>query len=165
MLFFKMERFVMWLFVSLFIVSSVILFHYKFDLDMEHMPVFTLAIPVSVLLFVLSMQQLVSTIYEKDYVTKILNGYDQKWKMIALVISVSSTVVYVISFMTGFFLVEKLNEADTKDIMEFVLMASLIYSILQMETTGSIILDFIFEQFHVELINDSNPDKRKFFKD
>jgi len=71
------------------------------------------------------------------------------------IISTCSTVVYVISFMSCSFLLEKLEDKDAINILEFVLLATLIYLIIQMETVGSIFLNIFLQQFDFELINDS----------
>jgi hypothetical protein len=137
-----------------------------------------LVMPITVLLLATAIKQIWDIVYETDPATIVLYGYNTKIKLVLTVISSLSTVTYIITMMPSVYLIQKLQESDTgkyiltyslpkrsiinvlysiciEDILEFVLIASLVYTIVMMEGIGSLVLDIIFEQFNVELINDS----------
>jgi len=76
-------------------------------------------------------------------------------------VSACATITYIFTMMASIFLIQNNEKQDTDDILEFALISSLVYAILQMEGTGSLALDIIFEQFNFELISDQNNDRRR----
>jgi hypothetical protein len=155
MLFFKMKHLLFWLIVNTCLISMAVIFYFKFDVahsnnttkDRNHLPIplFVLVTPFAVLLLATAIKQVWDIVYETDYATIVLYGYNSKIKLVLTVISSLSTVTYIITMMPSIYLIQKLQESDTEDILEFVLIASLVYTIVMMEGVGSMVLDIMFE--------------------
>ena len=80
---------------------------------MRYIPWFVLSIPFALILLAYTLHQIWAIIYEKDLAVKVLNAYESKPKILVIILSTCSTVVYIICVMAGFFLIEKLDEEDT----------------------------------------------------
>ena len=76
MLFFKMKNLLLWIVITMAIISISVIFYYRFDNENEQIPIFVLAIPFAILLLSFTFYQIHEVAYEKDPKTKILNGYD-----------------------------------------------------------------------------------------
>ena len=167
LLFFRVSHLLLWLAICLSAISMTLVLYLLCDSTSHSLPVYVIAIPIALLLMSLTVAQ-IWEIVENNPVKAVLFGLDLKTRIIIRVISCCITVCYVISGIASLILMEQrsahesgkaycLNECgvDITDLIEFILLSTLIYVMVQMETAGSVFLDIIFEQFYFELIGDN----------
>ena len=105
MIFFKVKYLLIWILVALSIIGLTVVLYIRFD-EQNQIPFYILAIPISCLLFAFILYQICEITLSKDYNYKILNCYDQKWKLIFTAISSCSTIVYIITLISSLYLVQ-----------------------------------------------------------
>eukprot|EP00347_Sterkiella_histriomuscorum_P010398 403376456 len=155
-----------WIVVCICMTSLALIIHFEIDKGVQNLPVFLKAIPIAVMLFTFSGNQAYRVVYEQDPAKVLLRGYNQKFRIFTTLISCCLTICFVISIITSLYLIKvrQQDHEDTKDILQFILIASVAYLGLQIEIAGQIVLDIVFEQFDFELIEFvNNNDKNKRF--
>lgn len=117
-----------------------------------------------------SFNQIWQVVNERDLATKILYGYEWRLKRVLTVIVACFSVSYIVCIMFSLYLIELRRKdmegknlstlrvcIDIEDILSFMILMSILYCVMQMEASGTWILDIIFEQLNFELIIDSSP--------
>ncbi|CDW76391.1 UNKNOWN [Stylonychia lemnae] len=139
LLLFKVKYLPLNISIAVSILALSILVYYKFDFHIIHIPLFFVAIPISVILLTISMHQGHTLMFEKDQVKKLLYGYNKKFRIIFTVLS-----------------------CYRRDLFQFVLLTSFFYFTFQMEYCGSLFLDTIFQQFYFDLVTEIRPPKTRY---
>ena len=140
--------------------ATAFTFESHFDKKTYEVPLFIVALPVSLILLSFTFLTVTQIFFEKtdDYGFYVFRGYDFTHKKVCAVISFTITVIYCVSETIALYCLEQtFTNAKTgkkhlcanldldKAIMKWNLFSSIIYSVMMMEASGSLILNLILD--------------------
>ncbi len=113
----KVKSLLFWVAFSFSILGLSLVLYYKYDRQLEELPAFCIAIPVSVVLLSITAYQLWEFIYQNDMKKKILYSLESKYKIFINVCSCCISVCYVISLMISMFLIQQRSKFQNGKIL------------------------------------------------
>ena len=147
------------------LVASAFGFESHFDNQTYNAPLFLTAIPILLLFVTLTVAQAYEVFGEGDACLKFFYSCDSKIKQAFTIFNLLVTLLFSLSFVGALFCMENLDEEglcavttkrfslNQKSIVDWAVFTILIYFCLMFEAVGRFVLDIIFEQFAVEMID------------
>ena len=103
---FKVKNTYIQLSISISLFSIAFACESRFDNEIENAPLFIVAIPISLILLIISFDQLLAMKFEPDECVALFNSYDSKCKWWLSVINVFFTIAYVGSSIVALYYLE-----------------------------------------------------------
>ena len=152
---FKVKHSIMHLAITLSVASMAFAFESHFDSDIESAPLFIVAIPASCILLAVAFQRLLEMYFEPDQCAELFYCFDSQIKRALAIFNAVVTIIYVVSIILVLYYLEQTytNNTEDKIIVHWALFSTLLYAVLMMEESGSLMLNLVFNQFSTEMIN------------
>ena len=151
---FKVKNAIMHIAILVSMASMAFAFESYFDRELENVPLYIVAIPVSCILLAIAFQELLEIYFETDECLVVFYSYDSPVKRFFGIFNCVITFIFVVSTVLNFYFLEQAytNKQEDKMIVHWALFSSIIYLVLIMPLVGCLILDLVCCQFSTEMV-------------
>ena len=151
---FKVKNSIMHIAILISMASTAFAFESYFDNELENVPLYIVAIPISCILLAISFFDLIEIYFETDECLIVFNSFDSSLKRCLGIFNCVVTFIFVVSSILALYCLEQAytNHSEDKAIIHWGLFSSIIYLVFMMPHFGSLILDIICSQFATEMI-------------